>query len=99
MPADIIQDRVEHGESNEMGLGLEHRVFVENESLEVGVSTWKTWENEKCRVEDFGRCFLIESSMASRMAKEEMGSGSSLWRSGHHMVEQAYYHSKKVYFS
>ena len=29
-----------------MGLGLEHRVFVENESLEVGVSTWKTWENE-----------------------------------------------------
>ena len=46
MPADIIQERVEHGESNEVGLGLGHRVFVENESLEVGVSTWKTWENE-----------------------------------------------------
>ena len=36
MPADIIQERVEHGESNEVGLGLGHRVFVENESLEVG---------------------------------------------------------------
>ena len=77
----MFPDRIEHGESNGIARCLQFRLFVENETLEVEVSTdLEYMVKMRMSTEDFGRCFLIESSMASRMGQRAASSFDYLLR-------------------